>query len=850
MSGSKRLLLLIGIAIGIFVVGMGGLAALVAVLYYEKIDVLNNPLLTSLTQATTLATQAAQGEMLTDHGDYKTENNWIASKTAREIAGMAWMVVHPDRPVPKFKVKATVDTQKSLVHLELTGWSDEIVSADLKPSYAWDPKAYAEFAHQLLGDQKAVEPPADSSGLLTDLLTPTGEVLAKKDLEISQALSQNPASADLNDKAGLLLLTLALRENAGILSDTRVLACRACAHLAMAQALRDSESPLGTMAEATLLTLSGREVDALQKLAALDGHVSPAVPIWTQALTLLNKGDWRIASPDQNTPLLVKIIWAQVLSDNFDDTIAMTYLDRMGTLEDVPDWGRALITEGDEPDVDVGHRFCASTLGLEFKELKSILAAEGDALQNNVPLRDIFNHPVGPSVAVDASGKTTSQVIGTDLFKDIAERHIISAIWQMHFWLRNSWGVPDQDAKFIQEMTTLFRGTRREQYVALFLNASGSNDFPTTGSLRDDVADIPPCFSLHLTWPESDCTRLIPYFGWGIPFGAPFEMKQRWRVTLNALTSHHQRDPNAPTFKDLIPLAPDSYTLPSWNILTNQQLHIPNTEKDEKAALEQFFDYNTNSLGFFRRLSDNQSDFDEATKEEILRKQTVLDPDEFYTLGNYLIDHGKADEAADAFRKGAAQGADQVLFANSIRPLVEYDFNHGQLDEAMSMAKKAADVYSANGIQTYIWLLCKLDHYDQAEDWAGKLDERYGGQEKSYFYAAHADHFPDQFAAEVKKRFPDGMNSVSLASFTVPPTQGCTFSTSSPELQRAGLHAGDVAVALDSHPVVNMDTYYFARAMSDAPVMDLIVWQNGKYVEVKASPPSRRFGNKLADYNP
>jgi hypothetical protein len=67
---------------------------------------------------------------------------------------------------------------------------------------------------------------------------------------------------------------------------------------------------------------------------------------------------------------------------------------------------------------------------------------------------------------------------------------------------------------------------------------------------------------------------------------------------------------------------------------------------------------------------------------------------------------------------------------------------------------------------------------------------------------------------------------------------------------KAGLRAGDVVVAMDSHPVLNESTYLFVRAMSDAPIMDLIVWQNGKYVEVKASPPGRRFGNQLADYKP
>ena len=92
------------------------------------------------------------------------------------------------------------------------------------------------------------------------------------------------------------------------------------------------------------------------------------------------------------------------------------------------------------------------------------------------------------------------------------------------------------------------------------------------------------------------------------------------------------------------------------------------------------------------------------------------------------------------------------------------------------------------------------------------------------------------------------MDLVSLSNFSDPPKDGCILKTSSAELARAGLQSGDVVVALDSHPVHNEATYYFARAMSDDPVMHLIIWRNGKYSAISASPPDRRFGNSIGDY--
>jgi tetratricopeptide (TPR) repeat protein len=110
-----------------------------------------------------------------------------------------------------------------------------------------------------------------------------------------------------------------------------------------------------------------------------------------------------------------------------------------------------------------------------------------------------------------------------------------------------------------------------------------------------------------------------------------------------------------------------------------------------------------------------------------------LDPEEYFNLGDFLRARGRTDEAVDAHRNGVRQAQDQVLVSNSVQPPVEYDYAHGQQDEAMQLAKQAAEVYSADGIETYIWLLCKLNQFDEAEQWAQKLQDRYGGANLSFF---------------------------------------------------------------------------------------------------------------------
>ena len=275
MNG-KRILLLLGLAIGLFTAGAAGLVAIAGFLSYEKIDFLDNPVVALLKgdSALTAPTShpAAGLSSLTDLGDYKTENNWIATRNAEEIARMSWLAIHPQKPMPSLKVRATVDPQRGFVHLELSGWSDSHVDADITAAYAWDPKAYATFAHQLLGDLKPTEPATPvSPDFLNDLLTPTGQVLGTKDIELSQALSQNPASVALHEDAALLLLTIALRENAFTLSDIRTELCRSCAHLAVAEALagRGPDTLIGKVAGAALVSLAGREVEANAQLDML-----------------------------------------------------------------------------------------------------------------------------------------------------------------------------------------------------------------------------------------------------------------------------------------------------------------------------------------------------------------------------------------------------------------------------------------------------------------------------------------------------------------------------------------------------------------------------------------------------
>ena len=485
--------------------------------------------------------------------------------------------------------------------------------------------------------------------------------------------------------------------------------------------------------------------------------------------------------------------------------------------------------------------------------MAEISTTEGSPLAKDTALATAFKDPIGNSVFVGSTGTNNLSVVGPGIFKDITLRHLFMEISRTHFWLRDSWGVPDQDAKFLQQFSEAFHGVPHEKYLSLLLNNPHPDDAPPGAEINADVADLPPGFVYFLSWSGADEKLICSYFAWGIPFNAPSNINDR--ITL--VDSNHPGHGNKPStpggppsYSDLRAMAPDSYSISSWIILTKLTQGGHMTKDEELALLSPYFDYNSNSLAYFRILADKQGDIDDATIEMILRKECALKPEKYFSLGELLRKQGKVDEAAEADRTGVKLSTEQVYVSDSVQSLVEYDFNHNQQDEAMQVAKAASDVYSYRGIETYIWLLCKLNRFDEAEDWERKLQERYGGNPFPIFYAAHADHYPEQYKAAEKTLFPDGMLQVTLDSFTEPPKSGIIITESSSVMKTAGLQQGDVLVALDSHPVRNLSTYEFVRALSENPIMDFIIWRNGKYLELKPSLPNRRFESKIKNYPP
>ena len=91
---------------------------------------------------------------------------------------------------------------------------------------------------------------------------------------------------------------------------------------------------------------------------------------------------------------------------------------------------------------------------------------------------------------------------------------------------------------------------------------------------------------------------------------------------------------------------------------------------------------------------------DSKKYEAMLEKIVPIEPNWYYHLGDIYAEDGQPDKALDCYKKFVSLCNDGVLVSNKCGWLVDYYFDHGQKDKAVKLADRAAEVYSARGLDT------------------------------------------------------------------------------------------------------------------------------------------------------
>ncbi|MEI8037681.1 MAG: hypothetical protein WCJ14_04760 [Verrucomicrobiota bacterium] len=102
----------------------------------------------------------------------------------------------------------------------------------------------------------------------------------------------------------------------------------------------------------------------------------------------------------------------------------------------------------------------------------------------------------------------------------------------------------------------------------------------------------------------------------------------------------------------------------------------------------------------------------------------------------------------------------------------------------------------------------------------------------------------------IHQLFPKGIEKVALKDFQGQPADGVSINQENDLLKSAGMHTGDIIVAVCGVRVHTFKQYTYGRKLKNTPELDLIVWHGGAYHECTASPPDHLFGLRFGDYPP
>ena len=287
----------------------------------------------------------------------------------------------------------------------------------------------------------------------------------------------------------------------------------------------------------------------------------------------------------------------------------------------------------------------------------------------------------------------------------------------------------------------------------------------------------------------------------------------------------------------------------AWYIWRNRYKSQP-TYAQASALFQSVVDYDSFAMEHVAETLQDQP----AAYELLLTKAAAINPAKYFTLADYYVKISENDQAAAAIEKGTQLDPDSVTASDYAGWLIKYYMKKGRTEDARKEADFAGEVYSAVGLEAKAEFLEATEDYAGAFQWYANIEDRYGDPQPliafclRYKVKTGDTRYDGEVRQRLGKLFPKGIEKASLGDFQGPPADGTLIQEENDLIRAAGLHQGDVVVAINGIRDHNFLQYNYARDSSANPELDLIVWQGQRYNEIKASPPNHRFGVAFGDY--
>jgi tetratricopeptide (TPR) repeat protein len=781
--------------------------------------------------------------------EHPTEQAWIVDRIVEAIAGFAgehWPAAPHGRAT--VATRGNPDAPEFAVSLP----AGDPVQVPIR-DYIWSPDAYAPIAAVVIaaGSTVSEDPPAIASSLEA-LTHPLAAVIQQENLRISDVLRAHPRSADAHEEAALVLCALGLREAAGDFSDPRQIMSRMAAHLAVAGHLRASRSVAGRAAEACLLTLAGRERDALRIVQTLESDGSPGVRAWIRALRLRNTNDWRPTRGEAPLTLFEQLETLRAIQATLGSDRALDYVSALENLPRTMGWARTLL-QGGGFSVEAGHRFANDAVDGEIEEIREIRDSFGASPDLATPAALAAALNASPQLSARDERDGTVRAIDWGTWAAAAQRHLLMQLHAAYRHEHDKLGRPAQARRIAADadaFSTLSAFPLLRPYLT---DDRASHERAIAGVIelcrtRPDLVTFEVWEYLFQTpsFAPIDLSTLPPSGPWFTPLfpaGTTFDLGSR--AFDNTILPPRPRL----SLKDAERLRA---LAPSRRQLVMEVVRLKDGNFPPYGVMQrEYGDLVAYDLILARRVARAAAEHPDAYVP-LMRHVGELNPESLVELGAYLADRGRAPEAEAIYEEWVSTSRDRVEIANGVWWLVRRYHETGRTARAEALARQAAAVYSFRGLVTLADL----------HDWRGNVRAaRAVYEEAANRYDTHdellafylrrgeaAGVLQSHVDRTARRIFPKGLERASIADFIAAPSEGVTLVEVGDSGRHAGLRNHDILVAVDGIRVRTLDQYRAARGSGAAPELRLIVWRAGTYLEVQGP---FRYGwpvNNLQEY--
>ena len=798
-------------------------------------------------------------------GDYfqtsfQTECGYIVQTIVADLAEQMYFAAY--HRLPDEKTFSVTATEKPGSPLDQPVYSLQIHLDPKQPGLncditingvIWSPQVYQGVATQL-AQAVALNPNSSTrtvdTAWLVRLVDGTPMSIERENQRLSDALENDFSNPELHEQAAVLLGSFMLRDHSGKFFEIRSPLCRLTSHLTMSLFLHGSESPgiNGQMGEALMLTVVGDEASAMKRLN--DIGTNKAVMPLVRALKVRNSGDYRPLDKLNGLSSVESVEWFSAWASYVATSLAWPKLS--DSQKQTVDYVR--VANATSYSVEVGHELLALSIPLEMREIQAVYASSRGRELTKENLVQVLNE-IPDGCFSRSKGKVQVRVIGWGQWADFLQRHLCHAIQQNFHFMNSKWGVPDEAKEFAAKCDGTFNGLRLYPFVRRFncvdeasYHKSVDDGFKVTVATPQLVPAecwnelcYQPAFASFYT--PNPNPHLNEWHSHNPPPGTIYDLHPR--LSHPSLVS---RADVIAHFEQLHMMAPYD-----WRIIQFLLQHKYNNRPTYEQAAELFQAVLPYSIYAMRTVANTVYSQPEQYSK-LLLKAALLDPVCYYQLGEYEIHLHHDDLAAKYVDQACAADPDSIRVSNSANWRVQYYLKKGDIQKARKIADEAGEVYSAAGLEAKASFLEKTAKYDEAFQWYQKIEERYGNSSaltafcERYKKLTGDSRFEQELMKRVKTVFSRGIEKVSLGDFHGAPADGVFIRQQNALLLAAGLRAGDVIVALNGTRTHTFDQYKYVRGLLSGPEMDLIVWQNNAYHEIKASPPNHLFGLDFGDY--